>query len=843
LAIPSFDKLSKILKLEIEGGFRDKAVIGGLGKFADFWEKEALRDAPATQVTQIAALLRSYGTLPDRPARVQAIEHIKTWMSSPSGPKAEAQPSSPASQAISEPAAPLPVPPPAATQPPAKPIQPPKPAERPPARPRAVSSAPAIVPRAAAQVERMGLDAPITVMSGISTGYAEKFARLGIRTIRDLLYLFPRRYDDYRNLKPINRLEYGEEVTIIASVWDAGMRRTRGGAPIFTATLSDGSGMMQCTWFNQPYLADKIKPKMQIVVSGKVDEYLGRLTFQSPEWEPLEREQLHTARLVPIYPLTEGLSGRWLRRLMKRTVDYWTPRLQEHLPESVRNSAGLVDISRALAHIHFPEDWNDLERARQRLAFDELFLIQIGVLRQRQAWRSVPGHALSFDASAVDRFIGSLPYPLTGAQKRALDQIIDDLRASVPMNRLLQGDVGSGKTVVAAAAMMATVVAGSQAALMAPTEILAEQHFKTLSHLFANVPNPPVVEVLTGSTSNKDEVYAQLAAGKINIIVGTHALIQPNVAFRDLAFLVIDEQHRFGVEQRAALRQKGIGSDQQTALNPHVLVMTATPIPRTLALTLYGDLDLSIIDELPPGRQTIETRWLLPTERERAYAFIHAQVDKGHQAFIICPLVEGSDKVEAKAAVDEYERLQKHIFPTYKLGLLHGRMRSDEKDAVMSAFARGELNVLVSTSVVEVGIDVPNATVMLVEGANRFGLAQLHQFRGRVGRGEHASYCLLLADSTNAESDERLKAIESTNDGFALAEKDLELRGPGEFFGTRQSGLPDVRLASLADMKLLEQAREQAQKLFEADPNLTAPDDQRLAQKVKQFWATASEGT
>jgi len=849
LAIPSFDKLSKILKLEFEGGFRDKAVIGGLSKFADFWEKEAVRDAPTGQVTQIVTLLRNYSTLADRAARVQAIERIKTWMSSPSGPTVEVQPAPPAppvehpAQVISEPAAPSPVPSPAVTHPPAESAQPPKPAEPPPARPRVAPSSPAIAPRATAQVERMGLDAPVTVMSGISTGYAEKFARLDVKTIRDLLYLFPRRYDDYRNLKPINRLDYGEEVTIIASVWDAGMHRTRGGAPIFTATLSDGSGMMQCTWFNQPYLADKIKPKMQIVVSGKVEEYLGRLTFQSPEWEPLEREQLHTARLVPIYPLTEGLSGRWLRRLMKRTVDYWAPRLQEHLPESVRTSAGLVDISKALAQIHFPDDYSDLERARQRLAFDELFLIQIGVLRQRQAWRSIPGHALSFDAAAVDRFIGSLPYPLTGAQKRALDQIMADLRASVPMNRLLQGDVGSGKTVVAAAAMTATVAAGSQAALMAPTEILAEQHFKTLSHLFANVPNPPFVQVLTGSTSNKDEVYAQLAAGKINIIVGTHALIQPNVAFRDLAFLVIDEQHRFGVEQRAALRQKGIGANRQAALNPHVLVMTATPIPRTLALTLYGDLDLSIIDELPPGRQTIETRWLLPTERERAYAFIHAQVEKGHQAFIICPLVEGSDKVEAKAAVDEYERLQKHIFPKYKLGLLHGRMKGDEKDAVMSAFARGELNALVSTSVVEVGIDVPNATVMLVEGANRFGLAQLHQFRGRVGRGEHASYCLLLADSTNAESDERLKAIESTNDGFALAEKDLELRGPGEFFGTRQSGLPDMRLASLADMKLLEQAREQAQKLFESDPTLSAPENQRLAQKVKQFWSTASDAS
>ena len=842
MPISSFDKLSKILKLEIESGLRDKAVIGGLGKFADFWEKEAVREAPAEQVTQIVALLRGYNALPDRPARVQAIERIKTLMVTPvPAPIVDAPPAPPPI----EPAAPLVEPEPVAPHgvkdhpvvepPPFQEAVQPRPSPKPTGQAPGV---PTIVPHAAAQVERMGLDAPVTVMVGISRGYAEKFVKLGVTTIRDLLYLFPRRYDDYRNLKSINRLEYGEEATIIASVWDAGLRKTRGGAPIFTVTLSDGSGMLQCTWFNQPYLADKIKPKMQIVVSGKVDEYLGRLTFQSPEWELLERELLHTARLVPIYPLTEGLSGRWVRRLMKRVVDYWAPRIQEYLPESVRASAGLLDLSAALAQAHFPDDWSDLERARQRLAFDELFLIQIGVLRQRQAWRSQPGRACKFDPTTVHRFIGSLPYPLTQAQKRALDQIMADLQAGVPMNRLLQGDVGSGKTVVAAAAMVATVAAGAQAALMAPTEILAEQHYKTLSKLLGNLANPPVVQLLTGSTPDKDQVYARLASGEVNIVVGTHALIQRGVEFRDLAFLVIDEQHRFGVEQRAALRQKGEGT-----LRAHVLVMTATPIPRTLALTLYGDLDVSVIDEMPPGRQKIETRWLFPTERERAYNFIRAQVEKGHQAFIICPLVQESEKVEAKAAVEEYERLQKEVFPHLKLGLLHGRMKSDEKDAVMGAFVRGELHALVSTSVVEVGIDVPNATVMLIEGANRFGLSQLHQFRGRVGRGEHASYCLLLADSTNVASDERLKAIESTDDGFALAEKDLELRGPGEFFGTRQAGLPDLRVAKLADMRLLELAREQAQRLFGADPTLSAPEHRLLAQKVNRFWASTSDAS
>jgi len=846
MPIPSFDKLAKILKLEIEGGFRDKAVIGGLGKFADFWEKEATREAPTEQVSQIVAALRGYSTLADRPARVHAIEHIKTLMSTPVS--AATKPTPPPPAPLAAPAPPV-VKPETASQPerPAgtsKPnverMVPPVPTPPVTWRPAPSQSpiVPAIVPRAAVQAERLGLNAPITVMAGISTGYAEKFAKLGVKTIRDLLFLLPRRYDDYRSLKPINRLEYGDEVTIIASVWDAGTRRARGGAPIFTATLSDGSGLVQCTWFNQPYLADKIKPKMQVVISGKVDEYLGRLTFQSPEWELLEREQLHTARLVPIYPLTEGLTGKWLRRLMKRTVDYWAPRVQEHLPESIRRSAGLMDIASALSHVHFPDDWSDLERARQRLAFDELFIIQIGVLHQRQIWREQPGRALNFDSAVVNDFINSLPYPLTSAQKRVLDQVLADLKSGVPMNRLLQGDVGSGKTVVAAAAMVAVAASDAQAALMAPTEILAEQHFKTLTQLFATLrtPPPPSVELLTGSTLDKETIYARLASGEVHLVVGTHALIQPNVTFRDLALVVIDEQHRFGVEQRAALRQKG-----PSGTNPHVLVMTATPIPRTLALTLYGDLDLSIIDELPPGRQKIETRWLFPAERERAYAFIRAQVEKGHQAFIICPLVEESEKVEARAAVEEYERLQKAVFPSYRLGLLHGRMKSDEKDTVMAAFARGELHALVSTSVVEVGIDVPNATVMLVEGANRFGLAQLHQFRGRVGRGEHASYCLLLADSTNAESDERLKAIESTHDGFALAEKDLELRGPGEFFGTRQSGLPDLKAAQLADVKLLDLAREQAQILFESDPALSAPEHKLLAQRVNQFWSPTND--
>jgi len=670
-----------------------------------------------------------------------------------------------------------------------------------------------------------------------------------------MLYLFPRRHDDYSQLKPINRIEYGEEVTIIAQVRGANVRKTRGGGTLFKATLSDGTGFIEVTWFNQPYLADRVTRGQQIVISGKVNEYLGRLCFNSPEWELLEEELLHTARLVPVYPLTEGVRIKWLRRLMKRTVDYWSKRSPDHLPALVRQEAGLLDLETAIVQAHFPDSKDLLNRARYRLAFDELFVLQIGLLRQRHLWRSEPGKPLPVDNATLRDFIHSLPFELTRAQQQALRQIVSDLRSDRPMNRLLQGDVGSGKTVVATAAMALTVAAGAQAAMMAPTGILAEQHYNTLSQLLSlsstNQPglgvnaqpsgSPPSVRLLTGRVTGREreEIYAGLADGSVDIVVGTHALIQEGVQFKELALAVIDEQHRFGVRQRAALRQKGRTEDGP--YNPHLLVMTATPIPRSLELTLWGHLDVSTIDEMPPGRKPVKTRLILPTERGRAYSFVRSQIERGHQAFIICPLVEESEKIEAKAAVEEYKRLHEYIFPDLRMGLLHGRMKGEEKETTMACFARGELDILVATSVVEVGIDVPNATVMLVEGADRFGLAQLHQFRGRVGRSEHASYCLLVSDSSSPEAQERLQSVEATNDGFALAQKDLEMRGPGEFLGTRQSGLPDLKLASVTDLRLVEAAREAARRFFETDPELADPDNRLLARRVAQFWKTKDE--
>jgi len=502
----------------------------------------------------------------------------------------------------------------------------------------------------------------------------------------------------------------------------------------------------------------------------------------------------------------------------------------------------VVDLATALLQIHFPDSMERLKSARHRLAFDEIFLLQLGVLRQKQNWQERAGRIFTIPEKWLSDQVERLPYALTGAQQRALQDVQSDLASGRPMNRLLQGDVGSGKTVVAALAVAMVTSHGAQAALMAPTSILAEQHYKNLRGLFEgeapqdqpeDLPplQPDEIRLMIGATSEaeKKEIRDGLADGSIKLVIGTHALIEEPVVFADLELVIVDEQHRFGVEQRAALRSKGT--------NPHLLVMTATPIPRSLALTVYGDLDLSVMDEMPPGRQVISTFALRPLERERAYRLIRSQIQEGRQAFIIYPLVEESDKSDGKAAVEEYTRLQSEVFGELRLGLLHGRMKADEKDEVMSRFHSGEYHILVSTSVVEVGVDVPNATVMLIEGANRFGLAQLHQFRGRVGRGGDKAYCLLIPDTPDATENERLQVMVQTNDGFVLAEKDLEQRGPGEFLGTRQSGYAaQLQLASLTDVALIEKARRHAQTLFEQDPDLKLAENRPLAEAFQRFW-------
>lgn len=797
------NQLTKILRLEAEK-HEDKAVVGGLASYAATWRRDAQLSFGSDAldwIQEIAERLETYSDLPDAPTRREALAALKEVIARGSDTRKPAKDAPQADQSA-----------------PSK--------ER--LKSRAVSKA------------RETLDSPVTVLHGIGARRAERLDRLGVRTIRDMLTFLPRRYDDYSRLEPINRLELGQEVTVIGKVAKTSVRRPKSGPAWFKASLNDGTGSVGVTWFNQPYLANKIKRGQQIVISGKVDEYLGQLCFNSPQWEPLREELLHTNRIVPVYPLTEGISERWLRRLMKRTVTYWVRRLPDYLPTSVQQAEGLLDLETAILQAHFPSSQELLRRGRRRLAFDELFVLQLALLRYRHDWRGEAGPSISVREDVLEAFVRRLPYELTRGQRRSLQQIVEDLHSNQPMTRLLQGDVGSGKTVVATAAMALVACAGHQAALMAPTEILAEQHHQTIARLLTETLDDDMnVALLTGSVTGeeRENIHAGLADGTVDVVVGTHALIQEGVDFHQLSLAVVDEQHRFGVRQRSALRQKGY--------NPHLLVMTATPIPRSLQLTVWGHLDVSIIDEMPPGREPVTTRLILPTERERAYAFLRSQVEEGRQAFIICPLVEESDHVETKAAVQEYERLQDQVFPDLALGLLHGRMTSQEKDATMTCFVRGELDILVATSVIEVGIDVPNATVMLIEGADRFGLAQLHQFRGRVGRGEHASYCLLVSDSSSEGARERLKAVESTTDGFELARKDLEMRGPGEFLGTRQSGLSEavlaMELADIADLRLVERAREAARGFFETDPELVDPAHRLLRRRVERLLDNGGE--
>ncbi|HYP40048.1 MAG TPA: ATP-dependent DNA helicase RecG [Chloroflexia bacterium] len=685
------------------------------------------------------------------------------------------------------------------------------------------------------------LDSPATVLRGVQDATARLLKRLGIYTVRDALLFFPFRYDDFSDLKPIAELEPGVNQTVVGTIWDVDVRRTRNNRPMVTATLADDSGIITVTWFNQEYIAKQLNHGDPVVISGKPVEFNGRLSFNAPEWEPYDSELLHTGRIVPVYHSTEGLYRRTLRRIMHDAVDRFADQMSDYIPDRMKRDADLIDIATAIKQIHFPDSKVEAARARKRLAFDEFLMIQLGMLQRKRAWQeSKQSMAMASEPGVLERFFASLPFELTAAQKRVIGEITSDMASQVPMTRLLQGDVGSGKTVVAASALLVAMSNGAQGVLMAPTEILAEQHYKSLTKMMAGVEvdgRTPTIRLLKGSTARKEkkQIYEEAARGEIDIMVGTHAVIQEGVAFKRLGLVVVDEQHRFGVMQRDALRQKGIDA----GLMPHTLVMTATPIPRSLALTIYGDLDVSVIDEMPPGRRLIKTRWVDATRRQQAYDFIEKKVEEGRQAFVICPLVEESEKIEAKAAIAEYERLQAEVFPNRKLALLHGRMKPKEKEEVMAAFNAREADILVSTSVVEVGIDVPNATMMLVEGADRFGLSQLHQFRGRVGRGEHQSYCVLLAEDAKGVAFERMQIIQDTHDGFRLAEEDLKIRGPGEFFGTRQSGMPDLRMAKLSDVATLTLAREQARALFARDPDLAEPEHAALKDMLERFWSRA----
>ncbi len=716
------------------------------------------------------------------------------------------------------------------------------------------------------------LSADITAIPGVGPSMAAKLHSLGIRTIRDLLFYFPRQHRDYSKLEKIANIPFGEVTTTLGLIWEVETVRTSKGLARTITTISDETGKLRVTWFNQPYLQKQLQAAKgsYLVVTGVKQRFGNKIEFTVKSHElPEQGDLLNTGRLVPTYSLTEGLNAKSLRRFTKWVVDRYAAMIPEYLPTSIRSAGKLMPLPEAVSQIHYPENEQALKAARLRLGFDELFLIQLGMQERRSRWQreapqgndfrvdfkkifidteglaevssqetvqekdiknnpTLPGTTL-WSMIATDRpFEETLPFRFTEAQRRVLIEILSDLAKSRPMCRLLQGDVGAGKTAVAAAALLMAALNGYQGTIMAPTELLAEQHAQSIGAMLE--PFGIRTILLTGSLRQRERTmgHAAIENGEAMVAIGTHALIQEEVNFARLGLVIVDEQHRFGVEQRDILRQKGY--------HPHMLVMTATPIPRTLALTVYGDLDVSVIDQMPPGRQKIITRWRSGARRDEANRLIAQQVSGGRQAFIICPLIEESESLAVKAATVEYERLSRDVFPNLRLGLLHGSMKAAEKDMIMRRFRDGELDILVATSVIEVGIDIPNATVMVIEDADRFGLSQLHQFRGRVGRGIHQSYCYVLSADTSIQAQERLEVFQMTDDGFRLAEEDLRLRGPGDFFGVRQSGVPELRIADLSDTLLVELSRSLAAKLWASDTYLRKPEHAALRERMHLFW-------
>lgn len=897
----ALETLVKIMKLELDQGGKDTAVMGGLKTFAEGWESQAREQARRALhhilIDEIIASLQDYDTLESRDDRILKIAYlldritnrvpppqeykdrlpeweakIKTKRDNP--PENDSEPDSksrrhsdrrdarpPRRQSRPKQGLPfddfaeeesswdedylggtstleLDIPPvPTLARPPRKP------------RPN----------RTMEEVRELyaEMNQSTTAVKGVGGKLAGILEKLDLYTVSDMLHNFPRDYQNYTEMKCIRDLIPNEVVTLIGTVVRANVVIGKNNRKDLVIDVEDGSGKLSVRFFAQHYLSTKLRSGKQIVLSGKVTIYRTTLQMANPEWEFLDVENLHTVGIVPVYRMTAGLKPRLFRKTMKNLTDDWATRIPDPMPRTVLDRSELADLGWAIQQAHFPEGWDHLGHARRRIVFDDLLMLQLAILGNRREWQSVMGMALEITDDFLEGFImDAFPYELTGAQQRAIADIRRDVSQPIPMNRLIQGDVGSGKTAVAVVAMAMALSNGKQAALMAPTSILAEQHYRGISETFEklNPEQPIVIALLTGAltTSERESIYRGMADGSIDIVIGTHALIQDGVEFHDLAVAVVDEQHRFGVEQRGRLRGKGH--------NPHLLVMTATPIPRTLALTIHADLDLTVIDEKPPGRQPVETKIIDPVARERLNGFVEAQLEQGRQAFFVHPLVEESETIDTASAVEAFERLSQ-VFFRYRVCLLHGRMSSADKDRVMAEFANHDYDVMVTTSVAEVGVDVPNASVIVIDGANRFGLSQLHQFRGRVGRGEHQSYCFLLPDrgaeisidriraKQKGEVDEsalsvqelRLSSMEETNDGFRLAEMDWKLRGAGDLLGTRQSGRSTLHLMELMSPELVELAQREARTIYEEDPDFELPEHQLLFERITMLYSDSGD--
>lgn len=681
--------------------------------------------------------------------------------------------------------------------------------------------------------EKNNLKTQVRYIKGVGPRKSEYLAKVGLNTIEDILYYLPKRYEDRSSVTAIKDLKPGETRTIQGEITAVSSRTSRSGASIFQAVVADSTGSIHAIWFNQPYLKDTLKALDKVILYGKVEIY-EKLQMVQPEYEVMEgpeTDSVNIGRIVPVYSLAAQLTQKILRNLTFKAIAEYVKFATERLPTYIIARQKLVDIKFALRNIHFPTNFEMLEKAYKRIVFGEFFVLQLALAirkKGRAPEEAAFGHSMTA-GELSGSFKKALPFELTGAQKKAVAEIERDMSGGKPMNRLLEGDVGSGKTVVAAHALVLAAQNGFQSVIMAPTEVLARQHFIYLSELLMPLGINVVLLIGGMDARMRERVYSEIKDEKADIVVGTHAIIQGPVEFKNLGLAVIDEQHKFGVAQRAILGRKG--------LNPHILIMTATPIPRTLALTVYGDLDISTIKELPKGRFPIVTYWVEEDKRDQMYDFIREELTEGRQAYVVCPFISRESGVgggeSTKSAIETFERLRDEVFTDYEVGLLHGKMSFKEKDKVMKDFKKAKIKVLVSTVVIEVGIDIPNASVMLIENADRFGLSQLHQLRGRIGRGGYESYCILLADPKTDAAAERLKAIEGTLDGFEIAEADMELRGPGEMFGTRQHGLPEIRFGNLAkDFGIMEQARKEAFALIEKDPGLLEERHQLLKKSL-----------